>query len=553
MRVTDVREAPVVVTGAADPGRLAALGSLLPGSRVAASVPTTLPEPVVPLVVDGVEALGRVRPGDLVDWVRRGGRLLMVGAPPDGPQWREVTGVVAQHGLPRAEYLLSPNGDPLTLRVDEEFPVVGSVVPLEPTGASTLLETVVGARRASVVTRHRFGEGTVTVLGLAGATEALRSASLQTVLRRAVARPSDDADAPSVTLGVGVVGYGPHGSMGYRHGTASQATAGLRFAAVADPDPRRRAAATADFPDVAVHADVAGMLDDDAVDVVVVATPPVSHADIAAQALHAGRHVVVEKPLCLTAADADRLLGHAADADRVLTVHQNRRWDADFLAVRRVVEQGLVGEVFNMETFVGGFEHPCRAWHSDVSVSGGAVYDWGAHHLDWILQLYGTDPQTVQTIAHKRVWHDVTNADQLRVRLRFGDGREAEFVDSMLAAVRRPKFYLQGTEGTLVGQYRPLHDERVDPLDGYVRTDHHHAEAPAELTLARHEPGVGISQTRLALPTPPRHPFHRNLADHLLLGEPLAVTADDARRIVVLLEAAHRSGRCGGDEIRIGA
>ena len=106
-----------------------------------------------------------------------------------------------------------------------------------------------------------------------------------------------------------------------------------------------------------------------------------------------------------------------------LTVNQNRRWDADFVAVQRAVQAGLLGDLFNVETFVGGFEHPCRAWHSEESVSGGAVYDWGSHHVDWIVQLIGGPPSTVTCHGHKRVWHDVTNLDQLRVRLAWPDGR----------------------------------------------------------------------------------------------------------------------------------
>ncbi|HAS12297.1 MAG TPA: hypothetical protein DCS55_17570, partial [Acidimicrobiaceae bacterium] len=95
------------------------------------------------------------------------------------------------------------------------------------------------------------------------------------------------------------------------------------------------------------------MLDDDAVDIVVVATPPNSHADLALACLRAGKHVAVEKPLCITTDEADLLLRTAAEGDRMLTVHQNRRWDADFRALRRAVDAGLLGEVFNVETFVG--------------------------------------------------------------------------------------------------------------------------------------------------------------------------------------------------------
>ena len=293
------------------------------------------------------------------------------------------------------------------------------------------------------------------------------------------------------------------------------------------------------------------MLADDGVDVVVIATPPNTHADIALTCLRAGKHVAVEKPLCITTAEADQLLQTAAANERMLTVHQNRRWDADFRALRRAVDAGLLGEVFNVETFVGGFEHPCRAWHSELSVSGGAIYDWGSHHLDWILLLLGGEPATVTTTRHKRVWHDITNDDQVRVRLAWDDGREAEFLQSDIAGVRRPKLYVQGTEGTIAGHYRPVVTETVEHVHGYQRHESHHAEAPVELTLARYERGYGLTHTTLPpLPSEP-WPFHRNLADHLLLGEALEVDPADVRRVIGVLEAAQRSGDEGGRTVEL--
>jgi predicted dehydrogenase len=547
-QVTGGRQRTVVVTTTSDPERRRCLAGLANASTVTSDARPHITGDTCAIVVDGAEAVSDLSAARVERWVSRGGRLLLIGSPPPDEAWHELTGVASTRELTVGEYVLEPDGHALTTRVDGEVPVVDALRALDTTAARTLFRTVVGAREVTVVAHRAIGDGSVTVAGLDGGHGALLSASLSTVLARSLRASSTDGAA---TLGVGVVGYGSFGSMGYRHGIACAATPGLRLAAVADADPRRRADAGDAFPEATIHEDAAALVDDDAVDVVVVATPPVSHADLAAQALAAGRHVVVEKPLCLTVADADRLVARAEAHQRVLTVHQNRRWDADFLAITQVVDRGLLGDLFNIETFVGTFEHPCRAWHSEVSVSGGAVYDWGAHHLDWMLLLFGGFPATVQTISHKRVWHDVTNADQLRVRLRWDDGREAEFVDSMLAAVRRPKFYIQGTRGTLVGHYRPLRTETVDPREGYVATDHHHAEAPADLLLARHDAGLGISETRLALPPPPRHAFHRNLADHLLLGEPLAVPPEQARRIVVLLEAAHRSGQAAGPEIRV--
>jgi len=350
---------------------------------------------------------------------------------------------------------------------------------------------------------------------------------------------------------VGVVGYGPYGGMGFVHGTAVAATAGLELVAACDRDADRRKAAEQDFPGVRAHPTIEELAADDAVDVAIVALPPVSHAQVAMALLRAGKHVVLEKPLCLKVADADALIAEATAASRVLTVHQSRRWDQDYRAVRRVVEDGLLGEVFNIETFVGGFEHPCQAWHSEDTVSGGTVYDWGSHHVDWILQLFGAAPTSVTALGHKRVWRDVTNLDQLRVRMQWEDGREAEFLSSDVAAVRRPKFYVQGTQGTLAGWYRPLAFERLDPALGYVRETAHHAEAPTDLVLARYETVAGLAETRLPLPPVQPFAFHRNLADHILLGDPLAVSPVSSRQVVAVLEAATRSAAARGAPLAV--
>ena len=231
----------------------------------------------------------------------------------------------------------------------------------------------------------------------------------------------------------------------------------------------------------------------------------------------------------------------------MLTVHQNRRWDADFRALRRAVDAGLLGEVFNVETFVGGFEHPCRAWHSEQSISGGAIYDWGSHHLDWILLLMGDDPVSVTTTRHKRVWHDITNDDQVRVRLAWADGREAEFFQSDIAGIRRPKFYVQGTEGTIAAHYRPFVFESVEPASATSAGNRTTPRRPSPLTLARYERGYGLTETDAAPPA------RRPVAVPPQPGRPPAARANrstvdpvDVRTVIGVLEAAQRSGDEGG-------
>ena len=530
---------------------------LEPGSEVevrsAAEVGASPPLDHDAVVLDGpVPELGAAGVAALTAAVERGARLLALGAAagPGGPadlaRLLGATAAPPTSARPVEVFAtVAGRATTLTARSADEFPLVDVVAPLMPASDDLVpvLTCSIGFRHHLTVATRQVGRGRVTVSSLGTSDRALAFPELATILRRALAHP---AEGPSPrSIGLAVVGYGPHGGMGDAHGAAASAVDGLHLVAAVDPDPSRRKAAEQAFPEIRSYADVQEVLVDDDVDLAVVATPPSSHASLALLLLRAGKHVALEKPMCLTLAEADELIATAEAEGRMLTVHQNRRWDPDYLALRRAVDAGMLGEVFNVETFVGGFEHPCRAWHSEDSVSGGAVYDWGSHHVDWILQLMGTSPARVTTTAHKRVWHDVTNLDQLRLRLAWDDGREAQFLQSDIAAVRPPKLFVQGTEGTLVGHYRPVVAERLEPGRGYVREESHHAEAPVPLTLARHEPGYGLTETLLPPAPEQRFAFHRNLADHLHLGEPLAVTPRSVRAVVAVLEASHGSGTTG--------
>jgi len=549
---TGVAVRALVVGPRPDEAREAALRAALAPAEVAVSagdVPAGL-DHVDAVVLDGTPPrLSAAGVGRLRAHVERGGTLLAI-TPGEAAVQGPLGGLLGLGGagppMPRGEVFARCGAESvLTRRLDAEFPVVDTFVPLEPRdgGGRAALTVSVAMRARPALLEAGAGAGRIVVSGLGATTEALGNPQVATVLRRAVLGCGREAERD---LRVALLGYGPLGGTGYGHGLAVTATDGLALAAVCDSVPARCEAARADFPEVRTVASVTELAADPAVDVVIIATPPALHAQLAQTLLLAGKHVVCEKPLCLSLPDADRLIETARSAALVLTVHQNRRWDPDFVALRSAVLGGDLGEVFNVETFVGGFAHPCRAWHSEVSLSGGAVYDWGAHHLDWILQLMPGLPYSVEVTGHKRVWHDVTNLDQLRVRLRWEDGREAQFLQSDIAAVRPPKFFVQGTAGTIAGWYRELTFERVEPGVGHVRETAHHAEAPVELLLRRYRSGQELVETRIPPAPQRRHAFHRNLADHLHLGEPLSVTTDSVRRLIAVLEAAQRSGDDGG-------
>jgi predicted dehydrogenase len=301
-----------------------------------------------------------------------------------------------------------------------------------------------------------------------------------------------------------------------------------------------------DFPGVRVCETVQELGSYPDVAVVVIATPPNSHADLTIQLLRDGKHVVCEKPMCLTQEEAEAMIQTADEYNLMLSCYQNRRWDVDYLAIRQALQEGLIGEPFYLETFVGDYSHPCKYWHSHRPISGGALYDWGAHYVDWILNLFPGPTASVTATLHKRVWHDVTNADQVRVQIRFADGREAEFLHSDVAALRKPKWYLLGTAGAIVGQWTEITLREPDLVLYMRETPVPVTETVPLLTLRRRHSSGNMVTQRLPLPRLRQHSYYLNLADHLLTGEPLAVSAHSAARVVAVLEAASRSAHRGG-------
>jgi scyllo-inositol 2-dehydrogenase (NADP+) len=361
------------------------------------------------------------------------------------------------------------------------------------------------------------------------------------LVHRIVRHVLGESDAGRVR--VGILGYG---AIGHEHSAAIALTEGLELAAVCDTDSRRLDAARLLVPSLRTHSDGEALLDDDEVDLVIVSTPPSSHSEWTLRALAAGKHVVVEKPFCLTVQEADAQIAAAADKGLSLSVYQNRRWDSDYLALKRVIRSGEIGEVFHYESFIGGYGHPCNYWHSDAAVSGGAIYDWGSHYLDWVLDLFPQEVEWVSATTHKRVWHDVTNADHSRVLIHFADGVEAEFVHSDLSAALKPKFYVLGTAGGIVGSWR--HESVISrSAIGTLQEDQlAHSDAPADLTVLRPNGSGRTHETRLAVPPSPPQPFHRQLADQILSGEPMDVTAEGSRRNIAVMQAATTSASDGG-------
>jgi predicted dehydrogenase len=481
-------------------------------------------------------ALRSGQAAQLTDFVRSGGGLVLLHGTlatwAEGGDLSELAAWAPTGPGPLTELVVRPDpSNPLTARLGAELKVHDELYFSEgpPADASVLLRASWRFTEQVVAYERRVGDGHFVHIGLGHDPSTYALEGFQKLVQRTLMFVAGRQAAPAV--GVGLIGYG---AIAQAHAASITATPGLRLAGVCDVSDERRAMADREWS-VPTHARSEDLLDDPEVRLVVVGTPPSIHADSVMAALRAGKHVVCEKPFALRVEEVDRMMDAAAARDLVLTVFQSRRWDPDYLAVRDVVRSGRIGEIFYMESFIGGHDHPCDFWHSHEPISGGTIYDWGSHYFDWILQLFPNPVRTVSAHAHKLVWHDVTNSDQVRVDLTFAGGAQASFLQSDIAAARKPKWYVLGTQGAVVGEWQA---EAVP------------ADFPARVKVFRPTEG-GSNEELLALAPRDDHGFYRNLADHLAWDEALAVTPEQARRTVAVMEAASHSIARGGAQIEV--
>jgi predicted dehydrogenase len=478
----------------------------------------------------------------LTQFVRAGGGWLGLTGLPTRPL-PEVFG--AQPGRLGLEAELrvafKDNTHPIAARLPDEFYVYGLHQPLELTApdAETILSIDWCYQRNPVLTTRRVDDGLVACTTLRAFDDPL----VQRVFYRLLCQLAGRLDSDR-SFNVGILGYSP--AVGRAHGMGVEATPGLTLHAVCDLDPERLEQAQQDFAALKTYASAEQLARDPDVNLVIIATPPNTHATLALQTMAAGKHVVCEKPLALRRKETAAMVEMANRQQVHLSCHQNRRWDVDYLAIKDAVGRGLIGDLFYVETFVGGFEHPCGLWHSHEAISGGTAYDWGAHYLDWMVSLIPDSVTAVIGTRQNRVWHDITNADQERVQIRFAGGQEAEFLHSDIAAVRKPKWYLLGTEGAIIGHWREVTTYEIDPTLYFRQHDIPPTEMGPRLILRQRRRSGDIVTQELPMPKRQTYPFYHNLADHLLTGEPIVAPLDQSVLVVAILEVAARSAANGG-------
>jgi len=318
-----------------------------------------------------------------------------------------------------------------------------------------------------------------------------------------------------------VVGYGSAFGMGHHHAESIRNTKGLELVGVCEPDAARRKLA-AETEGVPTYESLDQVVADDGVDMVALIVPHDLHAPLALQAMKAGKHVITEKPMCVTTKEADAMMAAAAKHGVVLTVYHNRRWDTDFVTVKRIIDEGLLGDVFMVECAIGG-PRPLSGWRREEKHGGGQIRDWGAHVLDQMCLIAGGPAKSVYAEFEYRVWTDIMDVPtHSQLMIEFESGMWAAATFSNISWVPKPRWLVQGEQGGLFKQAG----------GGGTVTWHHPIAGQPSVTE------VPCIQTNLG-------ELYQNVADHINDGVELIVKPEEARRYVAVYEAAYVSAEKG--------
>lgn len=288
-----------------------------------------------------------------------------------------------------------------------------------------------------------------------------------------------------------------------------------------------------------VYGSVEELYADGDVDVVVVATPNDVHEDLVVNALKSGKNVVCEKPVALQVESFDRMVKAAEESGKILTVHQNRRWDVDYLALKQVIRSGEIGDVIRIESRIHGSRGIPSDWRCTKPAGGGMILDWGVHLIDQMLQLI-----TEKIVSVNCVTTHITNQevdDGFRLELGFASGKSAHVEVGTYNFLPLPRFYMQCETGTLyledwqkkaqVAKLKAWIEKDVTPVQnaaGITKT-----MAPRdELTLDMYEVDRPASDV---------HQFYRNLAAAIDGREEQLIKNAEVRRVLCVMEACFKS------------
>ena len=248
----------------------------------------------------------------------------------------------------------------------------------------------------------------------------------------------------SPPIQVGLASYGMSGTV--FHAPLLTCNSGFKLHKIVERHHNRSAQR---YPEAEIVKSFDALLQDDALELIIVNTPNTLHLTMAKSALEAGKHVVLEKPFTITSHEAETLIATAKAHNRVLSVFQNRRWDGDFLTIQKIVTEKLLGQVVEYEAHFDRFRNYIEAntWKEEAGPGSGILYNLGSHMIDQALVLFGTPEAITGETGIQRpggqvddYYHLTLHYPQLRVTLK----------SSYLVREAGPRYILHGTEGSFL-------------------------------------------------------------------------------------------------------
>lgn len=335
-----------------------------------------------------------------------------------------------------------------------------------------------------------------------------------------------------------VIGYGGMGGWHVQHALDSDV---VNLVGIYDIKEERRQAAR--DKGIFAYNSLEEVLADEKVELVTVAIPNDVHPEVVIKALEAGKNVICEKPVAITSAEFQTMIDAAEKSGKLFTVHQNRRWDIDYLAMQSLCNSGEIGKPINIESRIHGSRGIPSDWRGKKKFGGGMILDWGVHLIDQMLRL--------NTGKIKKLYCTCTNItndeveDGFKLEMFFEDGCRGYVEVGTYNFLDLPRFYMQCEKGTAkitkwsenceVAKLKHWHESEVVPVKtaaGLTKT-----MAPRdEITLDRY---------KLDIPHSDVHDFYRNVCKALEGKEEQLVRLDQVMRVMKVMEACFESDKKG--------
>ncbi len=338
---------------------------------------------------------------------------------------------------------------------------------------------------------------------------------------------------------VAIVGYGGMGSWHTRYLLSSDA---CELAGIWDINPERCELAKSN--NIHAYSSLEDLLADESIEIVTIAVPNECHMPIALQCMDAGKNVVCEKPVTLNHNELQRIIDKSESTGKLFSVHQNRRWDCDYLIMKDLYASGKLGDIFGIESRYHGSRGIPGDWRGKKEHGGGMMLDWGVHLIDQILGI--VYDRKIEKI-YCRCDH-ITNDevdDGFKLEIYFNGGLTAHVEVGTSNFISMPRFFMTGKIGAaMIDDWKT--DCRVVLCDKWEEKDVKPVVTAAGLTKTM-APRDENTTTEFIIPRPASdvHDFYRNICRAIDGKEEQLIKNNEVMRVMLVMEAAFRSDEIG--------